>query len=64
MKRIKADQLRAGDAIVGGKNPVEVKRITPCPLSRKGVARIHVNGSDCYDTLDFVSVRGGDDDGE
>jgi hypothetical protein len=54
---ITANLLAIGDIILGGKRETQVRRLSTCTLGRKGVPKIHVNDSDCYDTLAPLDVR-------
>jgi hypothetical protein len=53
---ITADMLTIGDKIIeaDGKRSIAVKKLDPC--STKGVRKVHVNGSLCYDTLSKIEV--------
>jgi len=54
---ITADLLAIGDMIIDGKQVTLVKKLEPCPSHMKGIRRIHVNSSECYDTLLPLTVR-------
>jgi hypothetical protein len=50
---MKLSELQVGDRIT---DPVtrkiyDVRQIEPCPASRRGVLKLHVNGGMCFDSI-------------
>jgi hypothetical protein len=53
---IPVSQLRQGLVIADGQNRITVFSIEACSGHRKGIPRYHVNKSNCYDSISYVTI--------
>lgn len=51
-----ATGLAIGDIIIDGKSTVVVTKLARCKSHNKGIPRVHVNDSLCYDTVQPLKV--------
>jgi hypothetical protein len=52
-RNINVTDLRVGDTLMDGKNPVQVSSLVPCTSSQG----MHVNRSMCYDNVSSVTIK-------
>jgi hypothetical protein len=56
-----AGTLKIGDTIIegtdGAPREINVRRLSPCTLSKRGVPKVHVNDDACYDTIGILKIR-------
>lgn len=54
---ITAGDLAIGDIITDGKVTYRVNKIEPCRSTlRYGIPKIHVNGTNCYDSIAVIEI--------
>jgi hypothetical protein len=56
LSEISATALVIGDLIIDGKSVIAVKKLAYCESHKKGIRRIHVNDTQCYDGVATLQV--------